>query len=179
MLVGGAPASGKTTLTRVLARELCLPLLTKDLVKEALFDTLGSGDRQRSRELSLAAYAVLYAIVTRLLEAGTSVILEANFHRGTSEAEIRPLLALAHAGQIFCRAALDETVRRYDERVTGKANRHPGHRDAEIAADVESWFAPGSYDALDLHIPILRVDTTQGYHPEIAEILAWVASLSS
>ena len=42
MLVGGWPASGKTTLARALAVELGAPYLSKDEVKEALMDALGT-----------------------------------------------------------------------------------------------------------------------------------------
>jgi tRNA uridine 5-carbamoylmethylation protein Kti12 len=45
VLVTGPPTSGKTTLARPLAHHLDLPLLGKDAIKEALFDTLGTGDR--------------------------------------------------------------------------------------------------------------------------------------
>ena len=51
VLVNGAPASGKTTLSRRLAGDLGLPLLAKDAIKEVLYDTLGAPDRARSREL--------------------------------------------------------------------------------------------------------------------------------
>ena len=66
IIVGGAPASGKTTLAEQLAAELSLPLLTKDLFKEALFDYPGlPADRERSGELSRAAYAALYRVAAR------------------------------------------------------------------------------------------------------------------
>lgn len=63
MLVGGWPGSGKTTLSRALAGELDLPLLSKDQVKEALMDALGaSADVEESRRLGRAAvFAVLAA----------------------------------------------------------------------------------------------------------------------
>jgi predicted kinase len=59
ILVTGPPASGKTTLAQPLARQLGVPLLGKDTVKEALFDTLGTGDRAWSRRLGAPARACL------------------------------------------------------------------------------------------------------------------------
>jgi predicted kinase len=44
VLVTGPPASGKTSLAQPLARHLGRPLLGKDTIKEALFDSLGTGD---------------------------------------------------------------------------------------------------------------------------------------
>ena len=88
VIVGGTPASGKTTLANLLARELRLPLLARDTLKEALMDSLGSPSRARSMELGGASYALLFVVLDRLLDAGVGAILESNFSRGRSEAEL-------------------------------------------------------------------------------------------
>ncbi|MCU7722631.1 AAA family ATPase [Actinoplanes sp. KI2] len=61
VLVGGWPASGKTTIARALASGLRLPYLAKDEVKEALMDSLGApATVEQSRRLGAAAvHAVL------------------------------------------------------------------------------------------------------------------------
>lgn len=41
IVIGGYSGSGKTTLAQGLARALSLPLLSKDVIKETLFDSLG------------------------------------------------------------------------------------------------------------------------------------------
>jgi predicted kinase len=61
VLVGGWPASGKTTVAQALAAGLGFPYLGKDEVKEALMDSLGApATVEQSRRLGVAAvHAVL------------------------------------------------------------------------------------------------------------------------
>jgi len=175
VLVGGAPASGKTTLAEQLAEELSLPLVTKDLLKEALFDSLGvPADRERSAELSRAAYTVLYRIASRLVRSGTSLILEANFHRGRSEVELLPLVQRSSAVMLLCETSLEELRRRYQARIRGAANRHPGHLDDTYQDALAEQLRDGLYEPLDLPIPTLRIDTTNGYQPEFDAIVRWI-----
>ena len=55
-IVTGPPGAGKSTLAEYLARELCLPLISKDGIKEILFDTLGWHDREWSKKLGHASF---------------------------------------------------------------------------------------------------------------------------
>src|SRR5262249_58176789 len=55
VVVTGPPASGKSRLAEELAESLGLPLVTKDGIKETLFDTLGPGDQAWSSGLVEAA----------------------------------------------------------------------------------------------------------------------------
>jgi predicted kinase len=46
ILVSGAPGAGKTTIAARLSRNLRMPMVSKDAVKESLFDSLGWSDRE-------------------------------------------------------------------------------------------------------------------------------------
>ncbi len=54
----GPPASGKSTIARDLALELRSPFLSKDELKERLYEVLGSGDELEAR-VDRAALAIL------------------------------------------------------------------------------------------------------------------------
>lgn len=178
VIVGGAPASGKTTLARRLAGALSLPLLTKDDIKEALFDALGPADMEQSRRLGRASYSVLYVVAARLLESGAGALLESNFERDGSEAHLRPLASAANAALIQCRTTNVEIVRRYAERDAG-GERHPGHMGAAVIPRLLANLDAGLYEGLDLDIPTLIVDTTRGYTPEFAAIVDFLRAAAT
>jgi predicted kinase len=151
IVVTGAPGAGKTTLARLLATELELPLLTKDDVKEALFDALGTGDREWSRRLGGATYEVLFVVAERLLETGTSCILESNF----TKVEPFRMLPPARTIQIVCVAPSELIVERYSTR-----SRHPGHLDDVILEELHARLHNGEWAPLDLECELVEVDTS-------------------
>jgi predicted kinase len=170
LIVSGAPASGKTTLARRLASDLRLPLLQRDELKEALADALGvPRDVAASAQLGAGAYAMLHLVAGRLIEAGTGLIIESNFRRGVSEAELRPLLAWSDAGLVHCGAPDEVLIARYAERIQ-RGVRHPAHLDADRVAALAEDLSDGLFEPLNLAIPTLVVDTTDGWRPAYEEI---------
>jgi predicted kinase len=138
-LVTGLPATGKTTLARTLARELAVPLLSKDTIKEPLLETLEASDRAASRRLSDASFAVLFALADEYLPQLGTLVLEGNFRPGEHEPRLLALLARhapAACTQVLCR--VPEAVRqaRLAARATDAA-RHPGHRDGDWVAQAQ------------------------------------------
>lgn len=131
VLVSGAPGAGKSTLAVPLATELRFALLSKDVIKERLHDSLGlvcDDPLVASRKLGAAAMDLLWTLAGQV----PRVVLEANF-RPASEHEVRRLSELgARIVEVYCSLPAEEAVRRYALRA---GDRHPTHvlRELDLA----------------------------------------------
>ena len=143
LVVVTGPATGKTTIAERLSRELALPLVAKDAIKERLYDELGSGDREWSRRLGRATFGLMFDWVGRLLAAGQSVIVEANFT--PRAAELFDRLPPHGTFQLFCTAPREVVIERYAAR-----RRHDGHLDAVVLDELRAGLHEEQWERLPL-----------------------------
>ena len=119
MLISGAPGAGKTTLALPLASRLGWPLITKDHIKETLFDAMGGvgGSLEESRRFGAGAMETLWALAARCPQ----VVLEANF-RPRSDYERARLSGLnGRVVEVHCACPVSEAIRRFGVRGRGLA----------------------------------------------------------
>jgi predicted kinase len=168
VVVTGPPASGKSTIARELASELSIPFLSKDELKERLYEQLGSGD-DREDAIERSALAILYSVAESNLEVGVDVLVESNFD---SDTDTGPLRALdARIVQVHCGGDTEALVRNFAER-SASGKRHPGHDDRpEDAEEVRRKIESGFWAPLDLPGRLIRVDAT-AEDPDVKSIAA-------
>jgi SAM-dependent methyltransferase/predicted kinase len=164
VIICGPPASGKSILARALGKQLSLPVISKDLVKEALMDHLGGAPA-----VGAATFSVQFAVARQLLEAGVGLILEGAFFR--EQTEIAELAPLGNTVVVNVSCALDVLERRYVQR---HPTRHPGHRGPEALSDLRRRVVNGEYGIPDVSGPTLLVDTTSDFSPSVSEVVRWV-----
>jgi len=176
VVVSGAPATGKTTLAHRLSEAIPLPLLAKDDFREILADAFNARTRAESQALVPATFAIYNAVLARLLQAGVGVIAEANFFRGLAEADLGPYLPVARIVVIHCETSHELSARRFIERHE-RGDRHPCFFDGERVAQLEAGERPDPWvraQPIELDVPILRVDTTDGYRPDFEAVLTFI-----
>jgi predicted kinase len=176
VLIGGAPAIGKTTLSRYLSEKLAVPVISKDMIRDVLIDAFAIQSWEESKTVSVPAFLIYYAVIGQLLGAGVSVIADCNFHRGVSERDVTPLMARADCVLIHLQAPRDIATQRFDTRAQ-QAERRPSF-DAERKAQIQAGTFAVSWEAyeapLELDVPTLIVDTADGYQPDPHAIVDFV-----
>ena len=130
VVVSGPPASGKSTLAPALARDLGLPLIAKDTIKDALMSVLPVPDVETSRQIGRGAVVAMLAVAA---ESPVGAVIESNFYRSVALDELGRLPG--RVVEVFCRCDQAIARARYAAR-TG--TRHAGHFDGVRSGD-ELW----------------------------------------
>jgi predicted kinase len=177
IIVTGRPAAGKSTLAKWLSQELQLPLVSKDNIREELFDRLGWKDRPWAQELGKASIDMMFYFARAELAVGHSLIMDNSFHPPISNPRFRALKEEYHAEsiQIVCDAARDTLFERFKRRADS-GTRHPGHGDQAVLDELYGNLANDSSRVLDIGGCVIRVDTTDFEKIDYPKILEQVKS---
>lgn len=151
IIVTGPPGSGKTTLAKKIADKFDLPFISRDAIKESMFDSLGTKDRQWSEKLGAAAYDLLYDFAEELMSKKVSFVIESNFKPEFSTSNF------VYWGekydfetlQIHCEAEVDILFERFKNRFQS-GERHPGHGDENYIGEFKEKMSKGAHGPIDI-----------------------------
>lgn len=92
ILISGFPAVGKSTMAQKIAERLKFPIISKDSIKEILFDTIGFKSREEKLKLGVASTELMYYSAEKLIQSKQSLIIDNNFEK-SSRAGIELLIS--------------------------------------------------------------------------------------
>jgi predicted kinase len=175
VVVSGPPGSGKTSLAQALGKAIACPVISRDEIKEGMVHAHGDdfvpgvGD-----PLTMRTFPVFFEVLRVLVTAGVTVVAEAAFQNGPWRKGLEPVMGLARLRVVQC--SVDEAVarQRIERRRATEASRR-AHADGELLAR-EDRRAFASFEPLSIPVPSIVVDTTDGYAPDLKQVVAFVAA---
>ena len=166
ILLQGGPATGKTTLGLRLAETFGIPYLSKDGVKEPIFDHVGlpvaweTDDGLSGRAMNEASQTILIYFIEALLIARTSCIIDSTFqaHHAPRFRSFQERHSFRFV-QIHCRTEVEELRRRLKGRAAS-GERHAGHRDKELVQRLDPEAIDRDFRHLEIGGMQITLDTT-------------------
>ncbi len=179
IIVTGRPAAGKSTLAKWLSQELKLPLVSKDSIREELFDRLGWKDRKWAQKLGKVSIDMMFYFARAELAVGHSIIMDNSFYPPVSTPRFQALKEQYNAKsvQIVCDSDRETLFQRFKARADA-GGRHPGHGDQDVLEELYANLADNSSPILEIGGSVIKVDTTDfskvNYQKILKQVKLWL-----
>ena len=148
-------------------------MVCRDEIKEGLVPNGSQGTPTWGAPIAQEAFALFHRIVGEYIRSGCSVVAEAAFHADFAH-QPAELLPLAEACIVHCQVDKVIARQRFIHRAETDPLRLQAHPDWEIVEAMDSGaFEWTKYEPMTLGIPVLKVDTTDGYAPTLDEVVVF------
>lgn len=172
IISGPAGGAGKTTIAHKLAPLLGCPAICRDEIKEGMvYGTQGYVPRDGDA-ITMRTFDTFFAVLNVLLHAGVTIVAEASFQDHVWRPRLEPLAELAKLTVVQC--VVDQATARRRAR---HRDTHDPRRVAHLRTALRPEGTPHPFDnfvRLDLSVPSIFVDTTDGYDPPLSEIVSFI-----
>jgi predicted kinase len=166
VVVTGRPGAGKTTLAHLLARKVGCPAICRDEIKEGLVSTTGEKGTPGDA-IARQVHTIFFDTVEFLLRRNVTLVAEAAFQHQLWAPRLEPLRGAARIRIVHCIVNPVVARSRIRARITANPVR-ARHHDALLLPQLEAYEPPR------LTVPTISVDTSDGYRPDLDELLAFV-----
>lgn len=169
ILVTGIPASGKSTTAEFLSEHLGIPVISKDKIKEFMYDEIGFSSREEKVSLGIASMDIMYYMAEQLMKCQQPFILENNFENISREALFHILEKYSYkAITITLTGDYRKIYQRFVKR-NESPERHRGHvvNDCYPEKKINSTAAPVSYEGFVTGITNRGMDRFAANGPHI------------
>jgi len=171
LVITGLPGAGKTTLSERLSREWCLPLISRDRIKEGYIHTMGMPGDQLLGSGNSETNTAFFDVLSLLLDHGISCIAEAAFQHKLWSMYLPPFLEKADVRLLICQLDPHLALNRFLDRGMSDPGRLYFHGDKGVRL-LQSGVKPepGTWDEPRMGIPTFHINTADGYDPPLNEM---------
>ncbi|HEY0350300.1 MAG TPA: AAA family ATPase, partial [Pyrinomonadaceae bacterium] len=168
----GRPGSGKTTLSKKLGRQLWMPVVSRDEIKEGYVSTFGVKHDQLSTNTDGFVSGFFFDTVCQYLANKVSVVIEAAFQHEVWESRMSRILELSHPYMIVCSVDVEIAAQRHLQRGLANPRREFYHEDKRVSLyrATGEIGTPGPYVTPKFNVPTLYVSTENDYSPSLDEL---------
>lgn len=173
IVVTGRPASGKTSVAHLLAKEINCPLISRDELKEGYINTKSIQSHQFNEKANSDIYKTFFEVIDLLISKRISIVIEAAFQHKLWETQLAKFLNKAEIRIIVCKVPLELAKERFYKRILDQPEREKFHEDSTIENTV---LLTEDYEMINMPLPTLEVDTTDNYNPDLEKIVNFIKS---
>lgn len=159
IILTGAPASGKSSLSKALSERTAIDFISKDNLKIGLFEQYGFTSHDQKKNLSRLGEKMLYDRIKDSILKQQDIIVDNNFKNYDIIRSYQQDFCNVRVYCINCAASSDILAQRYNERITS-GNRH------------EALYTLNQYPVIDgvskFH-PIITADDVDRIQMEVRE----------
>lgn len=178
IIVTGRAGAGKTTLSKKLGKQLWMPVISRDEIKEGYVNTFGVKHDELAPETDRIVTGFFFETVYQFLSNKVSIVTEAAFQHSVWEWRMPKILELSHPFIIICTIDAEIAGQRHLQRGLANPRREFYHADPRIAhyRTTGNIGIPKPYVAPNFDVPTLQVLTENDYSPSLDEIVNQIES---
>jgi len=166
IIITGRPGSGKSTLSKELAKLLNTPVISRDEIKEGYVNTFGICHDELPPDSNRIVTGTFFDTVEFLLASKVSLIAEAAFQHSVWQSKMDALTSAAKVCIVICSVESETAAHRYLQRGLNDPNREFYHGDAPMTG----------YDPPAFELPTIEVSTLDGYSPTLDSVRDFIAA---